>query len=962
MRTATETAQAEVLRTVQGMLSSVRDRTTITPALIDEKIGRVLVMEPSWGEGLDRQALVDELIRRFSIWTGKDSVLSDPTGHVPWLKAERRRERRYWTRYEDWLDRKLPRDAVEAVDTASESILEMLEDPLRAGPWDRRGMVVGHVQFGKTMNYTGLICKAADAGYKIIIVLAGLHNNLRAQTQMRLDEGFLGFETGPGEQSHAPIGAGMLDPDPAIAPDYATNRTDSGDFNPSNTRNLGITPDRRPCLFVVKKNKTPLTRLRKWLNARVADSTCPETGRRIISNLPILMIDDEADNASIDTGEQAYAPDGTPDEEHSPTAINREIRGILHAFTRKAYVGYTATPFANIFIPDRGKTREEGLDLFPSAFIYNLAASSAYIGPAKVFGSRGPEGRYGQLPLLRLVQDHAEADQTGGWMPVKHKNSHLPRFHGEDRMPDTLLEAIDAFILSCAARKVRGQGHDHASMLIHVTRFNATQGHVHRQVGEHLRTMKQRISRGIDSAAIIERLRGLWEADFEATTARIKADFPALSTSRQTSWEEVSAVIPDMLDEIKVRMINGTAKDALDYAEAGDLGLKVIAIGGDKLSRGLTLEGLVVSYFLRASKMYDTLMQMGRWFGYRSGYTDLCRLYTTQELVDWFTHITDASEELREAFDLMAQAGETPKTYGHKVASHPVLMVTSRLKMRSAKDLWLSFSGEVLETVVFFKEWARLQRNQRAIEALVAGMGGPQETDPTRLRNGKPQVWTGYLWNAVDSSLVTTFLDGFDTHPEAYKVNSALISEFITSMNEAGELTSWTVALIGGGEGASYQVTPDLKIKMFKRTDQEKPERYAIGRLLSPRDESIDLEDAEWRAALGLTVQAFASDPGRMSGEATRNPPTAPSGLALRKIRGQDHKERGLLLLYALDPLKAGDPLREGGPVREVFKEGTPPVIGFGVSFPTSGSGRKVRYAVNSVMWRQWERDYDNAE
>jgi hypothetical protein len=935
------------------MLFGIKDRSAITPALIAQKIERVLMMEPAWGEGIDRDALVDELIRRFSIWTGKDSVLSDPTGHVAWMKAERRKERRYWRRYEDWLDRKLPRDAVDSVDVSSEAILEMLEDPLREGPWDRRGLVVGHVQSGKTGNYTGLICKAADAGYKIIIVLAGMHNNLRSQTQMRLDEGFLGFETGPGEQSHAPTGAGRFDPDPAIAPDYATNRTESGDFNPSNTRNFGITPDRRPCLFVVKKNKTPLLRLFRWLTTRVADSTCAETGRRTITNLPVLMIDDEADQASVDTGEQAFAPDGTPDEEHSPTAINKEIRRILHTFTRSAYVGYTATPFANIFIHDRGTTKTEGPDLFPSAFIYNLAASSAYIGPAKIFGTKCVEGRCGLLPVLRLVQDHAEPDQAGGWMPVKHRSTHQPRFQGADGMPASLLEAIDAFILSCAARKVRGQGSEHSSMLIHVTRFNATQGHVHRQVTEHFRTMKQRVDRGIDSASILARLQELWESDFMPTTIRITSELPSLATSHPSSWGEIVAVIPDILDEIKIRMINGTAKDALDYAAAGAPGLKVIAIGGDKLSRGLTLEGLSVSYFLRASKMYDTLMQMGRWFGYRSGYLDLCRLYTTQELVDWFSHITDASEELREEFDLMANAGETPSTYGHKVASHPVLMVTSKLKMRSARDLWLSFSGDVLETVVFFKDLARLQRNQRAFESLIAGMGTPQETNPQRLRNGKPQVWTGYLWNGVDASHVCTFLEGFDTHPEAHKVNSALISEFIRSMSESGELTSWTIALIGGGIGGNYTILPELEIQMLQRQDQAKPERYAIGRLLSPRDESIDLDDSAWSAALKLTVESFASDPGRMSGEASREVPIAPSGPALRKIRGQDHKERGLLMLYALDP-------KEAGP--GVFPEGTPPVIGFGISFPSSKTGRKVRYSVNTVMWRQWEREYDHAE
>ena len=162
-------------------------------------------------------------------------------------------------------------------------------------------------------------------------------------------------------------------------------------------------------------------------------------------------------------------------------------------------------------------------------------------------------------------------------------------------------------------------------------------------------------------------------------------------------------VLADAVADIQVRMINGTAKDALDYADNQETGLKVIAIGGDKLARGLTLEGLTVSYFLRASKMYDTLMQMGRWFGFRPGYLDLCRLYTTDELVEWFEHITDASEELREEFDFMAASGATPREYGLKVQSHPVLTVTSSIKMRTARDLELSFSGGLSETVNFYR-------------------------------------------------------------------------------------------------------------------------------------------------------------------------------------------------------------------------------------------------------------------
>ena len=176
---------------------------------------------------------------------------------------------------------------------------------------------------------------------------------------------------------------------------------------------------------MVKKNKTVLERLNRWVRNHAANAVDPETGRKIVTNLPLLLIDDEADHASVDTGEQAFDADGRPDEEHEPKAINRLIRRLLHSFTRSAYVGYTATPFANIFIHERGRTRDEGPDLFPASFIVNLAAPSNYVGPARVFGrSAGDEDG---LALVHAVDDFASGD-GGGWMPLSHKNGHRLSF------------------------------------------------------------------------------------------------------------------------------------------------------------------------------------------------------------------------------------------------------------------------------------------------------------------------------------------------------------------------------------------------------------------------------------------------------------------------------------------------------------------------------------------------------
>lgn len=947
-----------MINIAQTLLRKEKDRgETITPTIIAEKVAvAASLVDPD--ETADRTAAIAELIRRFSHWIGQDSTMADNEGHLAWLASGRKRDWRYWLRYQSMLEGKMSATAVDALDKSTDEILGLLEDPQREGFWDRRGLVVGHVQSGKTGNYSGLVCKAADAGYKIIIVLAGLHNNLRSQTQIRLEEGFLGYETSATGESVKLIGVGEIDSDADIRPNCATNRSNNGDFNTKVAQHYAISPEQRPWLFVVKKNKTVLERLLKWIRNHVADATDASTGRRFVSNLPLLLIDDEADHASVDTGEQLFNDDGTPDGEHEPKAINSRIRKILNSFAKSAYVGYTATPFANIFIHRRNATSDEGGDLFPQAFIINLAAPSNYVGPARVFGLRSTEGRTGGLPLTRSVSDHTNEDEAGGWMFPKHNKEHVPMHAGKDETPPTLREAVGSFVLACATREIRGQGGEHSSMLVHVTRFTLVQKEVHRQVEEIVKRLRQRISRRIDHEGDLAELERLWKEDFEPTCAEIAAKIQEPDGPPQVpSWKQISEVLPDVLSDIEVRMINGTAKDALDYAEPRPKGLKVIAIGGDKLARGLTLEGLCVSYFVRTSKMYDTLMQMGRWFGYRPGYIDLCRLYTTPDLIEWFGHIADASEELREEFDAMAESGATPREYGLKVQSHPVLMVTSPLKMRSAKNLQISFSGESLETVALHRDPKILQRNLDATDRLIAAMGIPAESKPILTRNGVDQEWRdSHLWKNVRAEAIADYLSSYVTHPRARKVNSALLTEFVRKMSAVGELTSWTVALLGGGDkGARHEFAGGIRIENMPRRkpDKEVTDRYSIGRLLSPRDEAIDLDDMAWQAALDMTIKAWKPDPARQKDDAPPVPPTVPNGPSIRRVRGEGAegvpaaKERGLLLLYPLDPESAG------------LDDKTIPVMAFGVSFPTSHSGMVVEYRVDHLLW---ENEYGPAD
>lgn len=947
MTISNQRAFDSILSMAQNMLrlAAERAQSPVTPEMIDKELNKLAVMMADDFVVVDRNALVDELIRRSSRTVGKNATLFSGEEHVAWLDADRKKGWTYWQRYSEYMEARIPWTALDALDVATDQVLSQLEDPTREGAWDRRGLVVGHVQSGKTGNYTGLICKAADAGYKIIIVLAGLHNNLRAQTQIRLDEGFLGFATIADVDELPAVGVGLIDKDVSVRPNAATNRSDKGDFNTAVAAKMNISPEQRPWLFVVKKNKTVLERLLHWIRNRVANHVDPETGRKLVTNLPLLVIDDESDHGSVDTGEDVVDEFGNPDLEHAPKTINRLIRSILHHFSRKAYVGYTATPFANIFIHDRGETQDHGPDLFPAAFITSLAAPSNYVGPGRVFGSASSAPD--DLPLVRPLSE-AEFQP---WIPPRHKNGYRPLWHGENRVPDSLAEAIRSFVYACAVRKLRGQGSKHSSMLIHVTRFTTVQNAIVIQVAEYVRDLKGRFTRGVELAELEASMREEYERTFLPGMQRIRSALVEEEALEDFSWVDILAVLPEVLSDIRVREINGTAKDALDYAENDGTGLKVIAIGGDKLARGLTLEGLCTSYFLRTARMYDTLMQMGRWFGYRDGYLDVCRLYTSQEMVEWFGHIADAAEELRQEFDNMVAAGATPKQFGLRVKSHSVLTVTSRAKMRNARAMQLTYSGDLLQTIVFPNRKDEITANLTAADRFISALGKSRDlNDQFFLPDG--QKWNGHLWREVPSLSVISFLRDYRTHPASFRIMSPLIADFIEEMNKERELTSWTVALIGKDSGPddNLRTVGSCSVNMLQRKrTTEHADRYSIKTLISPRDQAVDLSEAEWKAARDLSRKTWRNDTDRNEG---REPPSEPRGPQIRRILGegvaeagiQARRERGLLMLYLLDPEGAGvDELKDADPV-----------VAWAISFPSSSSERRVsnsRYIANSVLW-----------
>jgi hypothetical protein len=322
---------------------------------------------------------------------------------------------------------------------------------------------------------------------------------------------------------------------------------------------------------------------------------------------------------------------------------------------------------------------------------------------------------------------------------------------------------VKAFVLTCAVRAVRRQVDAHNSMLIHVTRFVGVQNVVFEQVKALVTSIRQRLHYGDGGSSnqILRELETLWTSDFVLTTRSISDP-----DCRTVTWNAVRSRLVEAADKIQVKRINGSAQDTLEYFEATE-GLSVVAIGGDKLSRGLTLEGLSISYYLRASRMYDTLMQMGRWFGYRPGYVDLCRLYTTKELSRWYQGIALADEELRREFDYMRLLGKTPEDYGLRVRNHPdALMVTSRAKMRNSDVLQLSFSKTISETIVFYLRGPIPVKNYEAAVAFVGSLGSSRKAEEALGRDGKQNLRT-HIWENVSAEGVCKFLTQYQTHPNS---------------------------------------------------------------------------------------------------------------------------------------------------------------------------------------------------
>lgn len=677
------------------------------------------------GLGADSAARVEDAFPRHESGT---IIIHDPKAWDPWFTSERMQGRGfYWDAYRRVLEDKLDANAIDQIDVATSSVVRRLADPTRPAPYQSRGLVVGHVQSGKTANFTGVIAKAVDAGYRLVIVLTGTIEILRSQTQRRIDMELVGRENilggidptdealikdvdyaGTGDRDwvegrflvHGARPRDVGHPDvrrlTSLRWDYARLKAGLSalDFRSGNE----LKDPRRPLfdetnlfgtdvrIAVVKKNKAVLTKLVEDLKRIHTD----------LGEIPTLIIDDEADQASVNTVRKLSSA-----EKRERSAINQKLAELLGVLGRAQYVGYTATPFANVFVdPDDSE------DIFPKDFIISLEPPAQYMG-----------GRdfHDLEPLPEGVEATVENSNEKAWVRDVVSDA-----DDETARAAELRAALDSFVLSGAVKRWRADVDGtpdrfrHHTMLIHESVATAE----HKALAHFVHDVWRRA--GYSQPAGIRRLHDLWRDDF-LPVSRARADGERIPED----FADLRRFIGPVVDAVQaggspIIVVNGD-KDS-DYTQAGlDFqagGVWKILIGGAKLSRGFTVEGLTTTWYTRRTYAADSLMQMGRWFGYRAGYRDLVRLFigrnvpgprnTVVDLYEAFGAIIRDEEEFRSELRTFQGTDEN----GHPLVtpiqvpplvfqSRPDIKPTGTNKMYNAV---LAFKGEGGRVKDFFQQ------------------------------------------------------------------------------------------------------------------------------------------------------------------------------------------------------------------------------------------------------------------
>ncbi|MFN7176243.1 MAG: Z1 domain-containing protein [Thermaurantiacus sp.] len=681
-------------------------------------------------------------------------------------------------------EKKWHENDVRGIDDASNEVVSLLENPRNPerAQFSCRGLVVGHVQSGKTANMTAVIAKALDAGYDTVIVLAGLTNKLRHQTQLRLYSDLV---------RRNPLNWHVL----------TSNEVDR-DFRAPPQGGFLSHSDKAQ-LAVIKKNVSPLGELRKAIR---------ETLPAVLQQLRVLVIDDECDQASVNSARG----------ELDMTAINQRIRELLGLLPAVTYVGYTATPFANVLINPYRVDGQEIDDLYPRDFITALPKPDRYFGTERLFGKTpvNPEDVRPDEEGLDMIRDVPDEDEAG-----LQPRSRKERDAFQPAMTPNLEAAVLYFLACCAARRARGHGDQHMTMLVHTSAFVRAHERVAALIegwaDVHRRDLVDRAS------DVGSRLGEVWAGE----QGRLPDD---LTDARPVTLEEVFQYLPEVLECIEFPVENGASDDRIDYSGKART---YIVVGGSILARGLTLEGLMVSYFLRTANQYDTLLQMGRWFGYRPGYEDLPRIWMPRGLKLRFRALASVEQEIRDDIEQYRIRDLTPMDLAVRIRAIPGMAITAANKMRAARRCAVSYWGTHRQTFRFAHTDAeQLKRNWAAGSDLVSRI------EALGLRDR--EVVDRKLWRDVPRSSVRRFLESYLVEPTQADLLPSMLLPFVDGVDP--RLSRWNVGIVESGRGrdSDFPLGTIGSVRMVNRARLKDTNGIAdIKALMSRRDVLFDCGD-----------------------------------------------------------------------------------------------------------------------
>lgn len=810
----TESQYIDLRQLIKNLINlSISQGKELRPEDIDTYINQAIMLSKLDCDNATKTRLFIDMEYEYKIVHNKGQVIFNNYDEKrEWYSNMEIQNNLFWSRYKDYLinHSSISRISINLLDDVTlPDIMNCLGNPNDAldKPRLRRGLIIGDVQSGKTATYTGLICKAADAGYKVVILLTGITENLRRQTQERIDEGIVGItlkKEGKIEK-YPRVGVGLDNKQIRATSVTSTLNDFVGNCNKI-TMSLA---NNSLVLFVIKKNVSVLQRLYSWLGEQNIDS------RKGYVDVPMLLIDDEADNASVNTRK----------DETDPTRTNKLIRQICNLFMNTTYIGFTATPFANVFIDPDSVDAMQHTDLFPEHFIYALEAPSNYVGVAKIFYPEGAfyrnlryitdiiEPDYASEDYKDLVQNNPEVLNSGLFY-CKHKKE------WDGILPDSLRESILCFCLANVVRDLRGQSKEPRSMLVNMSRFIHVQKVITGHVAEWFEEVFNDIRVNFNEDAsknhrlpLYGELHSLWEKHFSQVN-----DLTFARVSQKTT-------LLAAMEKIEVKMVNGSKQSAsLNYKE--NPSLRVIAIGGLALSRGLTLEGLIVSYFYRNTATFDVLMQMGRWFGYRRGYEDLFQIWISHTSAMWYAEVARASAELKNDIREMFDQQLTPKDFGIKVRDNcDDLQITASNKMRTAvsKDMMYSFYGNIYDTPYITSKIDHNKINTQRVQELASHLLSKGYTlryadykkadkDVNDTSDGSSRYFAD-----VPKEVVVDFLGGIKCSMANPRFDAKNIISFLEDEETEG-VDLWDVIFESGKSSIQYNVEGLRQVKCMERS------------------------------------------------------------------------------------------------------------------------------------------------